>query len=99
MACVVIKVSLVDNVESEGADTIRIARPGLHPAGYRKTPDWKVVHGHAFAIPAYPPVSRAGLRKQKVGAAVEPTDGVQFPSGPWCRTAPGPLDALVNEVT
>lgn len=38
-----------------GADAIRIARaPSSTGPGYRKTPERKVVPGHAAAIPAHP---------------------------------------------
>lgn len=40
---------------------------GESPPGYRKAPDWKVVPGHASAIPAAQP-SQAGLRKKKADA-------------------------------
>ncbi|GGK62689.1 hypothetical protein GCM10010094_24260 [Streptomyces flaveus] len=45
---------------TKGADAIRIARPRKHSAGYRKTPDWKVVPGHVSTVPALPPLFRAG---------------------------------------
>ncbi|MFJ2395675.1 hypothetical protein ACIOTI_23340 [Streptomyces sp. NPDC087843] len=41
-------------------DAIRIARPEHHPAGYRTTPERKVVPGYASSIPALPPLSGAG---------------------------------------
>ena len=54
----------VGTEEGRRTDAIRIARPEEHSAGYRKTPDWKVVPGQAAAIPAPPP---AGLVAETEG--------------------------------
>ena len=43
-----------------GTDAIRIARPEHHTAGYRTTPERKVVPGYASSIPAFPPLTGAG---------------------------------------
>ncbi|CAJ65447.1 hypothetical protein FRAAL6824 [Frankia alni ACN14a] len=42
--------------EERGADAIRIAGAALQPARLPQAPDWKVVPGHAYAVPASPPV-------------------------------------------
>ncbi|GHF45678.1 hypothetical protein GCM10018783_13520 [Streptomyces griseosporeus] len=53
--------------EGKERDAIRIARARKQCARVPQAPDWKVVPGHASAIPAAPP-SQADLRIYKAGA-------------------------------
>lgn len=53
--------------EGKEQNAIRIARARKQSARVPQAPDWKVVPGHASAIPAAPP-SQAALRTKKAGA-------------------------------
>ena len=69
-------------------------RPGevSRPPGYRKTPDWKVVPGQAYAIPASPSLW-AGVRKKEAGAPIGRQMVLKSPRDPGATPAPGSLDA------
>lgn len=68
--------------EGKERDAIRIARARKSPPGYRKAPDWKVVPGHASAIPAAPPSQAEPADSESRRS--QPVDGVES-SGPGRR--------------
>ncbi|GAA3112171.1 hypothetical protein GCM10017687_26190 [Streptomyces echinatus] len=68
--------------EGKERDAIRIARARKQSARVPQAPDWKVVPGHASAIPAVPPSQADPADVQ--GRRSSPVDGVES-SGPGCQ--------------
>ena len=89
---------VVGSERNGGVDAIRIARPEKDSAGYRKTPEWMVVPGQAAAIPPHPPLpGRVAETEGRHSSRADRWCSISF--GALVPYAPGPLDALHNEVT